>query len=55
LLGAPHDKYAGIYLLKKLDERVSKNEPILIFHSTDRYKIKEAEITLENFPIYKVE
>jgi thymidine phosphorylase len=55
ILGAPADKYAGIYLLKKLDEKIEKNEPMLEFYSQDHYKIKEAEITLENFPIYQVE
>jgi len=55
ILGAPHDKYAGIYLLKKLDEKVTKNEALFTFYATDSYKIKEAEITLNNFPIYKIE
>lgn len=55
LLGAPEDKFAGIYLCKKLDEQVNKKEPILIFHATDKYKIKEAEITLQNFPIYEIQ
>ncbi len=55
LLGAPKDKYAGIYLLKKLDETIEKKEPILEFYSCDQYKIKEAELTLENFPIYRLE
>ncbi len=55
ILGAPKDKYAGIYLLRKLDEKVSKNEPLFRFHAKDTYKIKEAEITLNNFPIYKIE
>jgi thymidine phosphorylase len=55
LLGAPKDKYAGIYLLKHLDESVTKNEPVLEFYSDDHYKLREAEITLENFPIYQVQ
>lgn len=55
LLGAPKDKYAGITLLKKLDETVKKDDPLLIFYSCDTYKLKEAEITIENFPIYQVQ
>lgn len=55
ILGAPEDKYAGIELLKKLDEKVEKKEPMLMFHSRDKYKIKEAEITLQNMPIYEIE
>lgn len=55
ILGAPSDKYAGIYLCKKIDEVVGKNEPLLIFHSSDSYRLKEAEATLKNFPIYKIE
>lgn len=55
VLGAPTDKYAGIYLLKKLDESVNKKEPMLIFYSSDRYRLKEAEVTLMNFPIYEIE
>lgn len=55
ILGAPSDKQAGIYLLKKLDHNVEKNEPIMIFYSNDKYHIKEAEVTLENLPIFKIE
>lgn len=53
ILGAPTDRDAGIYLLKKLDEKVGNNEPILIFYAKDKYRIKEALITLKNFPIYE--
>lgn len=55
ILGAPSDKYAGIYLLKKLDEEVEKKEPVAQFYSSDPYRLKEAEITFKNFPIYTIE
>jgi AMP phosphorylase len=55
VLGAPVDKYAGVYLLKKTDEWVDKKEPMLIFYSSDRYKLKEAELTIKNFPVYEIE
>ncbi len=55
ILGAPHDKFAGIYLQKKTDDKVDRHESLMTFHSTDIYKIKEAEITLNNFPIYEIE
>lgn len=55
VLGAPTDKKAGIYLLKKLDHSVQKNEPIMIMYSDDKYRIKEAEVTLKNVPIFKIE
>lgn len=53
ILGAPSDKFAGIYLLKKLDETVAKNEPILKFYSSNKYRLEEAKLTCNNFPIYK--
>ena len=55
ILGAPRDKKAGIYLLKKLDHSVSKNETIFTLYSEDRYRLKEAEATLRNLPIFKIE
>lgn len=55
VLGAPHDKFGGLYLLKKLDETISKHEAIVELYSTDPYKLKEAEVTLQNFPIYTIE
>lgn len=55
LLGAPQDKKAGIYLLKKLDHNIEKNEPLMIFYSDDKYRLKEAETTLENLPIFMIE
>ncbi len=55
ILGAPNDKKAGIYLLKKLDHSVSRNEPIFILYSDDQYRLREAEATLKNLPIFKIE
>lgn len=52
ILGAPGDKYAGIYLLKKVDDKITKSEPTMIFYSSDKYRIIEAEETLKNFAIY---
>lgn len=55
VLGAPDDKKAGIYLLKKLDELVDKKEQLFMLYSSDKYCLKEAELTLQNLPIYKIE
>lgn len=55
VLGAPKDQSAGIYLLKKLDETVEKKEPMFILYSSDKYCLKEAEVTLKNFPVYEIE
>jgi AMP phosphorylase len=54
ILGAPKVKEAGIYLLKKTNDWVRKDEPIFIFYSSSRHLIKEAEETLLNFPIYEI-
>ncbi len=55
ILGAPNDKQAGIYLLKKIDQEVKKNQPLVIFYSPDKYRLKEAISTFTNFPIYEIE
>ncbi len=55
VLGAPENKSAGIYLLKKLDELAEKKEPLFVLYSSDKYRLKEAEVTLRNFPIYEME
>lgn len=55
ILGAPNDKKAGIYLLKKLDHSVNKNEVIFTLYSDDKYLLKEAEVTLKSLPIFIIE
>ncbi|MDO8340506.1 MAG: thymidine phosphorylase [Candidatus Woesebacteria bacterium] len=54
LLGAPKDKQAGIYLNKRIEDKVNKNEKLLTLYSSEPYKIKEATETLKNFPIYEI-
>ena len=55
VLGSPNDIRAGLYLLKKLDHNVKKNEPMLVLYSSDKYRLKEAEVTIKNLPIFKIE
>lgn len=55
LLGAPEDKYAGVFLHKKIDDKIEKNEQLMDLYSQDAYKLKEAEVTLLNFSIYEIE
>lgn len=55
VLGAPIDKKAGVYLLKRRDEMIDRNEPMLEFHSTDKYRLKEALDTYKHIPVYTIE
>jgi len=55
ILGAPDDKQAGVLLAKRINDSVEKNEPLLFFHSSDKHRINEAQITLEHFPVYEIE
>ena len=55
ILGSPNDKKAGIYLLKKLDHSVFRREPTMILYSDNKYRLKEAEMTLQNLPIFGIE
>ena len=52
MLGAPQDKYAGIYLLKKIGDTVALREPIAEFYTKNTYLLKEAESSLQMFPIH---
>ncbi len=55
VLGAPVDKKAGVYLLKRIDEMIDKGEPLLEFHSTEKYRLKEALDTYKHIPVYTIE
>lgn len=51
ILGAPKDKRSGIYLNKKIGEKVEKDDILLTLYSQKEYNMKEAKDSIENFPI----
>jgi len=55
LLGAPHNQFSGVYLHKKIGDKVIKEETIITFYSMGYYHIKEAIETLKMFPVYIIE
>lgn len=55
ILGAPLDKKAGLFLYKKIGDKVEKNEPLFELYANTTYAIKEAIISLRSLPIYAVE
>lgn len=54
LLGAPEDKDSGIYLKKRLGDRVEKGSEIAVLYADTEYRINEAKDTLDLFPIYEI-
>jgi AMP phosphorylase len=54
ILGAPNDKLAGMYLHKKTHAPVSKNDLLVTFYSSSKYKLKEAIETYKNLPIFDI-
>lgn len=55
ILGSPNDKTAGMYLNRKLDEEVDKNDILYTLHSSDKWRLSEAIETLKNVPMYSIE
>ncbi len=53
ILGAPKQKGAGIYLNKKIGDKVSTGEIIYTLFSENVYNLKEGKDSLINFPIIK--
>ncbi|MBI2442594.1 MAG: thymidine phosphorylase [Candidatus Levybacteria bacterium] len=51
ILGAPSDKKAGIYLEKKIGEKVEKDDILFTLYSQKEYLLKEAKDSLQNFPV----
>lgn len=55
ILGSPQDKQAGIYLEKRLEEKVDKNDILLTMYSSNQWLLEEAFQTYQNMGIYKIE
>ncbi len=55
ILGSPDDKKAGIFFEKRLEEKVDKDDILFIMYSGDKWRLKEAQETLKNLPIFKIE
>lgn len=55
ILGCPTDKKAGMYLNRKLEERVDKGDILATIYSSDKWRLKEAAETLKTMPVYSVE
>ncbi|MBI4097870.1 MAG: thymidine phosphorylase [Candidatus Levybacteria bacterium] len=51
VLGAPDMKGAGIFLNKKIGEKIDRGEPICTFYSDSMYNLKEGKDSLKNFPL----
>jgi len=55
ILGAPKQRSAGIYLNKKINEKIVKGETIYTLFSENVYNLKEGKDSLMNFPLIKYE
>ena len=51
ILGAPKQKGSGIYLHKKIGDKVNKGDVIYTLFSENVYNLKEGKESLTNFPI----
>lgn len=52
ILGAPLEKKAGIYLDKKIGQKVHKGEVLYTLYSPSEKQLNEARDSLKNFPIF---
>jgi putative thymidine phosphorylase len=52
ILGAPSHKKAGIYLDKKIGEKVRKGEVIYTLYSDNEHNLKEGKDSIVNFPVF---
>lgn len=54
VLGCPSDRKAGMYLNRKLEERVDKGDILATIYSSDTWRLKEAAETFTSMPVYTV-
>jgi len=51
ILGAPKHKKAGLYLHKKIGEKIEKGDTIYTLYSENAYNLKEAKDSTVHFPV----
>lgn len=54
ILGCPSAKHAGIYLERRIDEKVEKGDILYVLYASDSWRLEEAKETLKNVPIYTI-
>ncbi|MBI2621085.1 MAG: thymidine phosphorylase [Candidatus Levybacteria bacterium] len=54
ILGAPDMKGSGIFLNKKIGEKVSRGDPICTFYSDSMYNLREGKDSLKNFSLISI-
>lgn len=55
VLGAPQDHKAGLFLHKRIGDKVEKREVLCGMYSETEHRLNEAVDSLEMFPIYEIE
>jgi len=55
ILGSPDDKKAGIYLMRRLEERVDKGDVLFTLYSSNKWRLEEAKQTIAHVPVYGIE
>lgn len=55
VLGAPQDRRSGLFLHKRIDDKISDHEVIFDMYAETEHRLNEAVDSLTMFPIYDVE
>jgi len=55
VLGAPHEKVAGMTLVKRFADKVAKNETLYIMHTNKQELMKEGKETARFMPVFTIE
>ena len=55
ILGSPNDKKAGVFLQRRLEEKIGKNDILFTMYSSDKWRLAEGKETFKHLPIYKIE
>ncbi len=55
VLGAPQDHRAGLFLRKRVDDKITNGEVIFDMYSETDHRLAEAHDSLQMFPLYKIE